>query len=59
MYLTSKRLNYKSTFDCTVYYRVTGIAILKHTISYLYACCCNEVEVVLKITVFKENLQDL
>ena len=54
-----KRLNYKSTFDCTVYYRVTGIAIFKHTISYLYVCCCNEVEVVLKITVFKENVQDL
>ena len=41
--------NNKSTFDCTIYYRVTGIAILRHTISYLSAldlsaCCCNKVK---------------
>ena len=29
--------NYKSTFDCTIYYRVTGIAILRYTISDLSA----------------------
>ena len=51
--------NYKSTFDCTctLYYRVTGIAILRHTISYLSACCCNKVKEVIKITVLKGNLQ--
>ena len=54
--------NNKSTFDCTIYYRVTGIAILRHTISYLSAldlsaCCCNKVKEVIKITVLKENLQ--
>ena len=54
--------NYKSTFDCTIYNRVTGIAILRHTISYLSAldmsaCCCNKVKEVIKITAFKENLQ--
>ena len=54
--------NNKSTFDCTIYYRVTGIAILRHTISYLSAldlsaCCCNKVKEVIKITAFKENLQ--
>ena len=51
--------NYKSTFDCTLYYRVTGIAILRHTMSYLSACCCNKVKevTVIKITVLKENLQ--
>ena len=49
--------NYKSTFDCTLYYRVTGIAILRHTISYLSSCCCNKVKEVIKITVLKENLQ--
>ena len=41
--------NNKSTFNCAIYYRVTGIAILKHTISYLSAldlsaCCCNKVK---------------
>ena len=54
--------NYKSTFDCAIYNRVTGIAILRHTISYLSAldlsaCCCNKVKEVIKITAFKENLQ--
>ena len=49
--------NYKSTFDCTSYDRVTGIAILRHTISYLSACCCHKVKEVIKITVLKENLQ--
>ena len=54
--------NYKSTFDCTLYCRVTGIAMLRHTISYLSAldlsaCCCNKVKEVIKITAFKENLQ--
>ena len=44
--------NYKSTFDCTVYYRVTGLAILRNTISYI-----RKVKEVIKITVFKENLQ--
>ena len=49
--------NYKSTFDCTLHYLVTSIAILRHTISYLSACCCNKVKEVTKITVLKENLQ--
>ena len=54
--------NYKSTSYCTTYNRVTGIAILRHTISYLFvlelsACCCNKIKEVIKITVFKENLQ--
>ena len=45
--------NNKSTFDCTIYYRVTGIAILRHTISYLSAldlsaCSCNKVKEVNK-----------
>ena len=51
--------NYKSTFDCTLYYRATGIAILRHTISYLSACCCNKVKEVIKITVLKEGLQSV
>ena len=29
--------NYKSTFDCAIYNRVTGIAIFRHAISYLPA----------------------
>ena len=50
--------NYESTsFDCTLYYRLTGIAILRHTMSYLFACCCNKVKQVIKITVLKKNLQ--
>ena len=53
----SKELNYKSTFDCTVYYHVTGIAIFKHTILYLYACCCNEVKVVLKSQFLKKTFR--
>ena len=45
-----------------LYNRVTSIATLRHTISYLSAldlsaCCCNKVKEVIKITAFKENLQ--
>ena len=53
--------NHKSTFDCTIYNRVTGIAILRHMI-YLFAldltaCYFNKVKEGIKITAFKENLQ--
>ena len=53
--------NHKSTFDCTIYNRVTGIAILRHMISYLSAldltaCYFNKVKEVIKCTAFKENL---
>ena len=36
---------------------MTGIAILRHTISCLSACCCHKVKEVIKITVLEENLQ--
>ena len=54
--------NHKSTFDCTIFNRVTGIAMLRHMISYssaldLTACYFNKVKEVIKITAFKENLQ--